>query len=135
MREIILIVLITFFTSCTETNDDIAQKNVQEYILEHANDPDSYESVSFLSLDSVIVDEDYRMKNERYWNAQYNLSIDSSKENKSILEGITNRINVEAPAYTIIHTYRLKNGFGATMLQTTEFRLDKALDVKSYKDL
>lgn len=54
---ILALTIITILTSCQEatlTRDEIVKRNVEEYLMERLNDPESYEFVELQNLDSVI---------------------------------------------------------------------------------
>ena len=54
MKKAILIVCALAVSSCTFTRQQKAESLVKSYLNEHLNDPHSYESVSFLNVDTVF---------------------------------------------------------------------------------
>lgn len=132
MKSIALILLVLTL-SCSKkkepTQQELIQGIVTSYILENSGNPDSYEPVSFYEYDSIIIDEAYFRNNARYREYKDAFLIDSNEENANKLEGVTARIQVEGPRYSIKHKYRMDNAFGGKQLYNIEFKLNRDLKI------
>ena len=58
-KQITFLFLIMFVLSCSKkpTSDEIARRNIEEYLLPSLNDPESYEFVNMSPLDTIFVIE------------------------------------------------------------------------------
>lgn len=153
MKKYILpIMAAMLMASCASepTNEERAQKLITDYILANANDPKSYEPVSFGTLDSTFtsyyasdrfkeldsISSFLERKQAMYeiflnLNNKYMDSIDYIMKQR--LE-INNMMGEESETYKgehfgwkMTHQYRAANGFGAITLGTTVFHLNKEL--------
>jgi hypothetical protein len=128
------------------TNEEKAQKLINEFIMANANDPSSYEPISFGTLDSTFASfyasekyKDLYALRMRYdslvdkYLMDFNAELYSEYHDKR--EEVDDIITQEAAAYTggehlgfkMSHRYRAANGFGAITLGTTIFYFDKEL--------
>ncbi|NGM63557.1 hypothetical protein G5B30_16735 [Sphingobacterium sp. SGG-5] len=125
----LLVVSFSFilFVSCHLSNEDKAKELIKQYIVENANDPESYEPVEFGDLK----EEDGMV----FWSSEYNyleklLDVTSDEERKEyLLKSIDNLVEEigEGSGYSIVHSYRGNNAYGAKILVTQEFYLDSML--------
>ena len=164
MKKIILglSLAITFF-SCTKSQENQAQENIEKYITAQMDDPKSYESVSFGKLEkrkSSYQDEEKYKKlvleyddMDKRVNEAYDLAMSMNHENtfKSAmesynkLESMRGSILTETEQYLkkyksvdvfeIKHCFRGKNKIGALILDSCNVILDKNLKVKLIKPL
>lgn len=127
------------------TPEEQAQKLITDYIMANANDPKSYEPVSFGTLDSTFSSfyasqryDDLKKKESTYdslWH--YHLAIgnfdscswysDKKGEIRSLMHDEANTYKGEHFGWKMSHRYRAANGFGAITLGTTIFYFDKEL--------
>lgn len=128
------IVTVVMFACTTQSNLTPQQKaegSVKDYLNKNLNDPHSYESVQFGTLDSIKVDTA----------ALHNLRIDESQVKDGLLASLYDPHEFDSLAkrvadsvhqlgqWQIEHSYRAKNGFGALMLTKDVFYLDSNLNV------
>lgn len=127
------------------TNEEKAQKLINEFIMANANDPKSYEPVSFGTLDSTFSSyyASDRYKELDSLSDMYSAAFDKFIESENLDSAqvyldknkeISNIITKEASTYKgehfgweMTHRYRAANGFGAITLGTTIFYFDKEL--------
>lgn len=135
------------------TNEEKAQKLINEFIMANANDPKSYEAVSFGTLDSTFssyyASDRYKELDSIRENLEkrkivYEMFLNASKKGNKYLDSIefcldkqidiNNKMTSEAENYKgehfgwkMSHRYRAANGFGAITLGTTIFYFDKEL--------
>ena len=156
MKKYILPIMATMLmASCASepTNEERAQKLITDYILANANDPKSYEAVSFGTLDSTFssyyasdrfkeldsIRENLEKRKIVYemflnWSNKGNKYLDSIEFCLDKQIEINNKMTSEAENYKgehfgwkMSHRYRAANGFGAITLGTTVFHFNKEL--------
>lgn len=145
MRMTVLICLsLIVIYSCKnkqETLEDKGRAIVRQYLKTRLHDPKSYESVEFYidkqSVSYQFTDEgkDLRGKEIQYY-AMINSEILPLQQNErdslqhlldSIKTVMANRITL--PGWTISHTYRAKNTFGAMVLNVLALYLDSNFNI------
>jgi hypothetical protein len=146
-----MVSLVLTLVSCN-SNEKKAQKLIKEYLSKNLNDVASYESVEFSKLDSTVSlfyfsseGEELTKKQDAANNRAFELGIeDVLEENPSIQDSIKIYKQIEEECkimyekkekefkgefngWRMSHKYRAKNGLGATILNTTDFRFNKEL--------
>ncbi len=128
MKKVILLISVFgLLLSCNKSNEEKAKALVKEYIVKNANDPDSYESVEWGTLDSTYIvkyTEEFKKNSELMSKARDEYEI-ARLENLNY----TMLLNKEkyGKGWVIYHKFRGKNGYGAKMLADSKFYLDSAL--------
>lgn len=123
--KISIICLILF--SCKTTPEDKAKFLIREYIDNNANDPDSYEPLSYESLDTQFTfyakDKSYIDLESQYENEQ--ITFDEWVKRKDSIE---NNFKEKPIGFMMRHKFRANNGFGAKILSSKVFRFNLDLD-------
>lgn len=131
--------------SCANSPEKQAKQLIEDYITTNANNPDTYESVSFGSLDSTFSSyyaSDRFKELDKQADAQGKLFDKYMKENKldsaeiylNEKQRLTELITSEAEAYKgehfgwkMKHTYRAANNLGAIIIADNTFYFDKEI--------
>lgn len=147
-KNIITFMVAALAISCTPptpTPEQKAQALITDYIMTNANDPKSYEAVSFGTLDSTFVSfyasDRYKelKKQEIHFDSLWRHHLDKanfdsctfySNKKSEVFKMMTNEAGTykgEHFGWMMSHRYRAANGFGAITLGTTTFYFDKEL--------
>lgn len=152
-KYILSIMAAMLMASCTSTPtpEEQAKKLITDYIMANANDPKSYEAVSFGTLDSTFssyyASDRYKELDSIRENLEkrkivYEMFLNWSNKGNKYLDSIefcldkqieiNNKMTSEAENYKgnhfgwkMSHRYRAANGFGAITLGTTTFFFNK----------
>ena len=156
----LFIVGVLALSSCN-SNDNAAESLVGDYMVKNLMDASSYESVEFTELDSTFSVFYFtteatllRTKRDLAHTLAFGFTLDNIGENSSsILDSIRVYEQMEQEmqllldekelhykgefnGWTIVHTYRAKNGFGAYRLGKFRFSFDKDIvEIVSAKKL
>ncbi len=127
----------------TSNLDCIIAENIFEYLQNKLKDPESYAPVSFYSFRTISSEREKELIDKLQGIEN---SDESDNDNKSLLEqlddieenpeadSILNEIsNIKPIGYSIIHSFRAKNSYGALELEEYVFYLDTLLRVKEMK--
>jgi hypothetical protein len=164
MKKLFLLpIIILLFFSCKKKNQQIAEANVKNYLLETMNDKDSYQSVSFGKLEETRENFESTKEGIQLRKKKSDLDSISKKaygdmdfakttteikafETKSLSvlaeeKKIQNELDTKEKnykgkinGYKLEHKFRGKNGFNAVILADKTFYLDKNLKVDSGED-
>ena len=143
MKKIALICIVVVFAACGSP-EKTAQKLVKDYLKENLKDPSSYQPAKFGQLDSTysefvlndgLIEREIKPimdESERYMEqGDFNKAIDKAGEAATKREELQAKMRAEfVPEFigwSISHTYRAKNGFGALDISTDTFYFDKEL--------
>lgn len=138
------VVGLLFCMAACSSPEKTAQKLVKDYLKENLKDPSSYQSAKFGQLDSTysefVLDEDCVEKelkpiieeSERYMkHGDFEKAIDKAEEvaikRKELQVKKRSEFVPEFIGWSISHTYRAKNGFGALDISTDTFYFNKEL--------
>ena len=150
------LILAGMLCACGNSPEKQAENRIKQYLKENLNDPSSYESISFGTLDSTfssVYDDpafkELSEKNQAYRDSSHKASIasiyaKSRKETQEInlkrdeydaivkeLEQKRDEIRVSHKGdfygWSMTHKYRAKNGVGALGIDVQTFYLDKEL--------
>jgi hypothetical protein len=127
------------------TNEEKAQKLINEFIMANANDPKSYEAVSFGTLDSTFssyyASDRYKdlKKQESAYDSLWDFHLDkgnfdscswySDKKSEigTLMRNEADTYKGNHFGWKMSHRYRAANGFGAITIGTTIFYFDKEI--------
>jgi len=164
MKKYLTVILFApLFISCQNKatlsdKTSIARDSIKAYLMLHLNDPKSYEPVGFDSLErkmSTYLSDDHYFEYDSWANSISSVESDDMLKDFKVYksrtasgyykklkqkgsEGLDSLKKAYKPkflGYTMMHTYRAKNGFGALTLHTTTFKLDTNLSVWDVKEL
>lgn len=137
MKKTVFILLTVLLAACSETREQKAQGLVKEYLNKNLNDPKSYESVSWGTLDSSfttyeeIAAIDIAMQSkaaERAVDELKNGDPEIGEMYKKDYDSLTKRLDSIKLAYKptfnclmLKHKYRAKNAMGAVILEEKTF--------------
>jgi len=142
MKKLVFCVLVSlaFLLACNKSNEKKAQDMIKSYILENANDPNSYESIEFGNIDTIYThhwdDSTYQAIN----NSKYEFLNDPSIVNdpnfdvdkhfdslNNALEAYEKNFKGVPSKLIMTHKFRANNSFGAKVINTTSFYFDTEL--------
>lgn len=129
---VLAITIICFLTSCSSSglnNEGKAKKLITEYLKRNLNDPESYESVGFGKIDSlksVVFYTDEYVHYEKYANDK-SKNLQMRLAYSKLLVQLASQPN-QPKGFSVMHTYRAKNGFGAKMLEKKQFIFNDRID-------
>ncbi|WP_343539639.1 hypothetical protein [Sphingobacterium thalpophilum] len=144
MKKLMLaITTICFMTFCSSpvgpNNENKAQRLISEYLKRNLNDPESYESIEFSSIDSlksIIFYTDEYSHYDKYSKDKSN-NLQMRLAYSKLLVQLASQPN-PPKGFSLTHTYRAKNGFGAKMLEKKKFifndRIDSIISVLDVKN-
>lgn len=146
-KYIMPIMAAMLMASCASepTSEEKAQKLIKDYIMTNANNPKSYESISFGALDSTFssyyaserykaLDKKRELNSAAFDKFMELRNLDSAEIYMNDNQRIAELMTSEAASYKgehfgwkMTHRYRAANGFGAITLGTTTFFFNKEL--------
>lgn len=162
MKKTILFLISTTIIACSKSPEQVAQKNISEFIKTKSDDPKSYESVKFGKLDTIyspfsesLEGKKLQKKIEEYDSVQnnYYFKMDEAKTVAEINEysslgqkalkqkdSVISDLDLKSSTYkgniigfSMKHTFRAKNKMGALVLNDCTAILDLEKNVKSVK--
>lgn len=117
-------------SSCNKSKEHKAENLIKDYIEKNANDPSSYEAVEFGKLDTFsqisVFSEYYNEVLKDYNSSEDDIFLKQESSNE--LSNIINDPKQNPLSYSIKHSYRIKNAYGARVLVSTVFYLNQTLD-------
>lgn len=132
MKKALFIAMMALvMASCSKSPEQIAQQLIKKTLKEIMNDPSSYESVGFGSLDSTFTtletNEDYVNALNTYYELKENYGFEEARVylNKAI--EIKENFKSEFSGWKMSHSFRCKNGFGAVVLNEIDIYFNKEL--------
>lgn len=150
MRKIAIfgLILICFY-SCTESNQQKAEKSIKTYLLENLDNPKTYEPTNFSKIDTASITDNYvyKIQNERLQSlisllnrereSSKELNIDTlyfddlKKDIKNIESDLINNMIKYRKDYiwAVEHKYRASNKQGAIVIFTKRFILNDKFDI------
>lgn len=148
----LLLAFLLFTFSCSTPSDkaltlegskEIAMDSVEAYLKRGMNDPSSYEPVKteFISysLQDSLRQKVYIMEEKAQ--LSYQVPKDSLPAHKAKIDKLKGQIDQldstgnQVFSYSMIHSFRGKNAFGALILNHYEFTLDKDFNITEAKPL
>lgn len=135
--------LLFCITACNSP-EKTAQKLVRDYLKENLKDPSSYQPAKFGQLDSTysefvldeklivkeiepIIEESDRYLNQNNYDKAFDKAEEAAIKRKEMQAKLQADFVPEFIGWSISHTYRAKNGFGALDISTDTFYFDKEL--------
>lgn len=152
MKKAIFILLPCLFAACSNTTTDARKeaihtinKKMADYIKENANDPQSYEPISTLLVDSLSYMQELNknlIDKKRYFDvplsskdsfaeSQRQRISELQKEKDSLIRSGFKDFTI---SYTFLHECRVKNGFGGLIKTSFEIKTDQYLNIISIKE-
>jgi hypothetical protein len=112
MNKIVIAILVLLISSCSGINNikgNRVHSGINDYLYEHLNDYNSYESVSFSEVDSL-------------YDIPFNNLLSSITSDTFNIHDVNNLYKFSG--YQITHKFRATNEFGALVLYEEVFILD-----------
>ncbi|GEM_PF-1049947 len=122
MKQVLLFMVCCLVWGCVKSNDQKAKELVEKKLFTTMNDFKSYEAVAFEKLDSAFTRFDV-MK----YNPTGTFGDLMPKDVVLLIQKEKARFKPKFIGYQMIHTYRQKNEFGATVLEKRLFFFDRSL--------
>ncbi|RYZ61455.1 MAG: hypothetical protein EOO14_05005 [Chitinophagaceae bacterium] len=141
MKKLTLIASAAFLFSCSSEPKDKVAESIKDYMNKNLNDAKSYEAVETSKPDSFYYSyfqtsegqvakveiSTYVESNANPDDLLYEVFQDEKKKRDSILD--IERKSYRWYGWKVFHKYRAKNKFGAMVLQSDSFYLDKNFNV------
>lgn len=120
MKNLLLILLVLLIgcksapkekTEKPLTIDEIVRNSTEEYLKDKLNDPDSYEFVKLVLLDSVLYKDNVEYRRDRF-----NDDPEVLAKIDSLESAMGDKVN-EVASYTFVFSFRATNAMGAKVLE------------------
>ncbi|MFB3390103.1 hypothetical protein [Flavobacterium sp. LAR06] len=141
-KNILIGLIILSLSACKKTTEEKMKESIEGFIMEKADDPKSYESVSF----KMVVDKSsmYNEDGYLYLLKEYIQAMEiedravALEKQKNILKKTLEyekKYKPKVDAFTMNHVFRLNNKAGALVLDSANFVFDENLEVIDSKKI